>query len=384
MSFPSIFYKQVPDDGAIAGAIPTCLFSEGSTHGFASIHEHMRIRLLSSGAATSTSPGYISFAYDTIINLATNHNDTRMIINRAVPVPVGQFGISLKDNNDGVLTDSIDSRRNVRNLCASQLYHHMHFFKTLTVNQRMHFGISPLKRWTDSDDWKNNFDWHNLTTERQDELKQAISQASATLTLRNWLEVRKLFVDWLIGSEDSPYAPVDAVFVRDEFQDKRGNLPHIHMLISIDFDKVTEAQQDRIDDLIRADIGSIVRSDEVQHLIDDGILKSNEDWKELNVLSDEILPHRCTPRCQVRIAEGDGPDSFRCRSNNNLRLSPDITCDNLIPLPLKLSVPCIERLIRCGLVDPIDDVNNFNEEEFKAHHPFLHPKKHVSKLLVSL
>ena len=382
MSFPSIFYKQVPDDGAIAGALPTCLYIENSTHGFASINKHMKIRLLSSGAATSTSPAYISFAYDTILNLATNHSDTRMVINRAVPEPIGKFGVSLKENNDGQLTDSIDSRRNVQNLCASQLYHHMHFFKTLTVNQRMHFGISPLKQWTDSDEWKNNFDWNNLTSERQDELCNAISQASATLTLRNWLEVRKLFVDWLIGSEDSPYAPVDAVFVRDEFQDKRGNLPHIHMLISIDFDKATDAQKKRIEDLIRADIGSIVRSDEVEFLIEDGILTSMEDWKDLQDLSDEILPHRCTARCLVRIKIGDGPESFRCKSNNNLRLSQDVTRDNLIPLPMNLSIPCIERLIRCGLLQPIEDLTDFSPEEFIGHHPFLYPKKHVPKLLV--
>ena len=41
MSFPSIFYKQVPDDGAIAGALPTCLFIENSTHGFVYMIEHI-------------------------------------------------------------------------------------------------------------------------------------------------------------------------------------------------------------------------------------------------------------------------------------------------------------------------------------------------------
>ena len=47
------------------------------------------------------------------------------------------------------------------------------------------------------------------------------------------MEVRSLFIDYLIGSDESPYAPVDAVFVRDEFQDLMGNLPHIHMLLSL-------------------------------------------------------------------------------------------------------------------------------------------------------
>ena len=208
--------------------------------------------------------------------------------------------------------------------------------------------------------------------------------ASATLTLRNWMEVRLLFVDYLVGSDESPYAPVDAVFVRDEFQDLMGNLPHIHMLLSLDLKNATVDQQARIDDLIRADVGSIVRSDEVQHFIDSGVFKSADDQFKVQKIAREILPHLCSPRCLVRTGDGDGPENFKCRSNDNLQLSPDITRNCLIDLPMNLSIPCMEWLICIGMLDPIEDLSNFLPGEFKATHTYFHPKKHIPKICRTL
>ena len=45
MIFTSIFYKQVVQDGAIVGSLPTCLYVELSTNGFASINEHLQSRI---------------------------------------------------------------------------------------------------------------------------------------------------------------------------------------------------------------------------------------------------------------------------------------------------------------------------------------------------
>ena len=154
MIFTSIFYKQVPGDGAILGSLPTCLYVEGTTNGFASINEHLQSRITSSSSTTGTSPHYTTFAYDTMVNLAVNHSDTRMILNRAVCIPSSDFGVSITKESDGRLTESIDSRKNVRLLCACQPYHNMHFFLTLTCNQRTHFGISFLKLWVDNGEWK--------------------------------------------------------------------------------------------------------------------------------------------------------------------------------------------------------------------------------------
>ena len=168
MIFSSIFYKQVPYDGAIVGSLPTCLYVEGlprdgSTNGFAGINEHLRSRITQLSSTTGTSPHYITFAYNTMVNLATNHHNTRMVLNRAICEPTSSFGVSITKESDGSLTESIDSRKNVRLLCACQPYHNMHFFLTLTCNQRLHFGISFLKLWVDNGEWKNKIkDWNSL------------------------------------------------------------------------------------------------------------------------------------------------------------------------------------------------------------------------------
>ena len=54
-------------------------------------------------------------------------------------------------------------------------------------------------------------------------------------------------------------------------------------------------------DLLRASICDIVRSDEVQHLIDDRIFKSIDDHKDMQRDAGDILPHICTARCKARV-----------------------------------------------------------------------------------
>ena len=110
-----------------------------------------------------------------MVNLATNHSDTRMILNRAVCKPASDFGVSITRESDGRLTESVDSRKNVRLLCACQPYHNMHFFLTLTCNQRLHFGISCLKLWVDSGKWKKKLKyWDDLTHMAHEELVKAV------------------------------------------------------------------------------------------------------------------------------------------------------------------------------------------------------------------
>ena len=81
-----------------------------------------------------------------------------------------------------------------------------------------------------------------------------------SLLLRNWIEVRKLFLEYLYDSPTCPYAPVNAMFARDEYQSDVGNLPHIHMMLSIEIDSLNEDQQRKIDNLIRASIYDTVRT----------------------------------------------------------------------------------------------------------------------------
>ena len=77
----------------------------------------------------------------------------------------------------------------VRRLCASQPYHKMHFFITLTCNQKLHFGTCCIKNWLDGDEWKHKWDgFFNLTHQEQREVHKQLVEAAGPTLLRIWME----------------------------------------------------------------------------------------------------------------------------------------------------------------------------------------------------
>ena len=151
------------------------------------------------------------------------------------------------------------------------------FFLTFTCNQSEHFGLSRIKNWLDGKLWASYFpSYFSLSIDEQNEIATGLQQAASGLILRNWMEVRKIFVNYLYMSSSSPYHPSDAIFARDEYQSDAGNLPHVHMMISMDIKSMNSSQIDKMDDLIRASVVEIVRSDELQDYVDQGVLESVE------------------------------------------------------------------------------------------------------------
>ena len=130
MLFPSIFWRMY--EGSIVGAIPATLLNENaSKYGFANIAQHTRCRLTSSGYQTSTNASYITWCYDAVCNEATNHSDTRMVINKGLTASKEESsGLKLRGgSNTSPLLDSIDSKQVIKQLMASQKYHPFsHFF----------------------------------------------------------------------------------------------------------------------------------------------------------------------------------------------------------------------------------------------------------------
>ena len=121
-----------------------------------------------------------------------------------------------------------------------------------------------------------------------------------------------------------------------------------------------------MEDLILVSVIYIVRSDEIQDFVDDGIFKEYSDVFDLQELARKILSHNCTRRCMDRIGDKEGPEKFRCRKPNELIISPDNTKHCYLPMTRQPSPDCVEKLIEIGLVDNIE----FNEwgsgNEFKS------------------
>ena len=231
--------------------------------------------------------------------MAANHCDTRIFLNRGLQVSDDATGGSSSRGGAGDnLLQSIDSNKIVKGLCASNYYIAMDFFDTYTCNQLHHFGVKGIKQWIDSTEWECNFeDFYQLDESSKDEIKKRMSQASSTLLLRNWQEVSKLFVEYLQKSPSSPFRRVGGIFVRYEYQKDAGNLSHIHLILQVLWDDLNAEERAFMDDIIRASKHEIVRPEEVQKLVDEGIFKNSEDLYKMEDLVEKFLPHVCNERC---------------------------------------------------------------------------------------
>ena len=141
MIFPSIFWKSASNNCSIIGAIPAPLSTESiSNYGFAPIASHVRNRLTSPLSSTCSDYRYTAYSYNKLSNLSANHEDTRIILRRALICNDDKIGdLTIRGKGDNGLLQSFDSKVMVRNLCASQFYHNIDFSLTFTCNMRKHF-----------------------------------------------------------------------------------------------------------------------------------------------------------------------------------------------------------------------------------------------------
>ena len=158
-------------------------------------------------SSTSTDSRYCSHCYDMLTNLSANHEDTQLILNRGLTVADNKNGgLALRGKGDSALVESIDNKQMVRNLCFSQKYVSWTHFLTFTCNQKYHFGTSEIKNWIDSNEWKKHYpDFYLLGFDEQQEIENAITDASAGLLLHCWEEVFLLFINYLRKSKSSPF-----------------------------------------------------------------------------------------------------------------------------------------------------------------------------------
>lgn len=335
--FPSIFWCQPRSAaGGLLGAIPTALFCQKSTQArykIASVAKHARVRLKAIGNTASTNSNYLSFLFDSIANGALGGKDSRIALCRGFEDSMGAAGLRVKNQDDDFYTDTIDNRQTCHNLCAGEKDLPTTLFITLTCNQHEHFGISKIKRYIDSDDSLNNykrfvlerFGIEEFTAAEEREIKFAIHEAAKGLLVRNWMEVRKLLIEYLMKSDELPLGSrVLKIFARDEYQGEAGNLSHVHMLVSLERSYDTEEGRLEIQRVIRGFVSEIVGIDEVQSFVDEKVLDNWEDFLVMKDQAQRILPHSCSShRCLRRT--GPGKTQVACRVPDTRKLSNDIT-----------------------------------------------------------
>ena len=117
----------------------------------------------------------------------------------------------------------------------------------------------------------------------------------------------------------------------------------------------------------------IVRTNEVDKMVEHGLMNSIHDLDDIVENGNKILGHHCSPRCLVMVS----PGVFRCRKLNNLKISPDNTKHVFKALPNDYSLECLERLEKIGIIEKIQVTEDGYEVPFKSNLPYFHPKRHI-------
>lgn len=360
--FPSVFWCLPHSvDGGVLGSMPTSLFCQSATRKrlcIASIADHAKARLKSIGSTASTDPRYLTFMFDSIANGALEGNDTRVVLSRGFEESMGPAGMRMRNNGDTLYTDTIDNRQCVHDLCASEREDSHDVFVTLTANQREHFGLKQIKCYIDDGKALDNYIRHfkstypserDLSLRARGEIQRALQEASITLTVRNWMEIRKIMIQYLLHSPELPLgSKVSKIFVRDEYQGDAGNLSHLHLLAALEEKYSSVEGKERIHQVIRGFVDDIVTADEVPGYISEGLIDDWEDYERMKDQARRYLAHNCSDRCMRRT--GPGENDRVCRVPDARYISSDITqfCEKEFDvLHSATSVQLMERLGLC-------------------------------------
>ena len=380
--FPSIFWSLSHSvDGGILGSMPTSLFCQNKTRkrvGIASMADHAKTRLKSIGSTNSTDPRYLTFLFDSIANGAIEGQDTRVVLSRGFEESMGPAGMRIRNKDDDLYSDTIDNRQCVHDLCASERDDPADLFVTLTCNQREHFGIRKIKRYIDDGDALINYKKYlkktfpnepTLSVKSQKEVQRSFQEASRTLTVRNWMEIRLILLRYIRKSPEKPLGDVIKLFVRDEYQGDAGNLSHMHMLVTLRHKYNTPEGKKVIEGLVKGFVDEIVGVDEVEDLIAEGLLDDWDDYETMKTQAKGFLAHHHSERCMRRTGPNKG--DLVCRVPDARIVSKDITKFSETLLDVEHSSNAVQIMERLGLCKPLGDTGG----EFVPTKEYLQSKR---------
>ena len=109
------------------------------------------------------------------------------------------------------------------------------------------------------------------------------------------------------------------------------------MMVALDYKLMLVDGKKFVDNLICASIFDIVRPEEADKFIEDGIFATVDDIHTVYNDGINFLPHKCNDGCLVKNSDG----TLRCRKLNNLHVSKENTKHQFMDLPNDYSVECL-------------------------------------------
>jgi hypothetical protein len=233
------------DSCSILGDVPICCYSR-DTHpfGFSSQLERGRALATSSSSSTSTCPALLVYVYDVLTNGAMNNSDFRLVECHGFKVDVvSPHGMSLSDKEQNDLSESVDSHQAALDLAAAMPHVEFNLFLTFTCNQKLHPGVKHLHNFKESMEWIGFIPRYlQMSLREKEEIKRSYELAYGAILGRIWYEVTRIFLRYLTFSKTSVFRRVKKSFWRDEYQDCSGNLCHIHGLVALDKENLSDKE----------------------------------------------------------------------------------------------------------------------------------------------
>ena len=357
------------DSLSILGALPIFAYGADSrANGFPHPAQITRQRLTASGSLTSTDIHYLKGRHTVGANTTLSHGDSRDILKRGFNVdPSSRTGLSLNRYRQSDLSDQIDSDYLVMGLSASQEFVKYDLWGTVTCNQSLTPGVCGPTNWVKSLHWLSHIHGHeNMSSYDIDELHRSMEESAASIKLRQWIQFRAAYISQQFQKISVKGGKAVAIFARDEYQALSGNLPHLHYVVVIDKKALGPNAQEKIMAMFRTSPYEMIKSEDLQSFIDEGLLKSEHEVGEKLSLATEILSHKCGPRCQMRVGSGDGPENFKCRKPHSVFDTPDPTRDCFVPIPFNF-LPQFDQLMeRMGFCTILNEKASYNLPFFKA------------------
>ena len=388
--FPRHFYISAShDECSILGAQPLFLLcSKTHPYGFSSVLDHARMHMTNPSSTTSTDPNFMCLYFDMLGNMVMNQCHSRDIFERGFVVDnSSSYGMSIRDKDNTKLSGSVDSRKMVLKLASSQKYIKYTWFLTFTANQSEHPGLSHLHEWKNSSNWQKNIpEYDSYSIFDKKELQSGMEQAYGVHLYNNWYTVKLMLLKH-IKQHLTVLGTTTAIFARDEYQGKEGNISHSHLILAIDKRTMNGNAEKYVQDLIRTSSFETIKTDEdIDRLLRSGLLESVNEIHDISARANIILRHVCDDRCKMRVNVGKGDKDFRCRKMHSVKDSPNPNQHNYVPIKHKYQKATLDILKEVGIYIPVDknnDQNILQNESSKFYegvftHPYFDPKRHIA------
>ena len=304
--FPQLFWAKV--NNSIVGALPSVFYSEFGrnriNNGFATLVDHLRVRISDYRSCTSKYPPYISFIFDVYVNSLLKHSSVKIALKRGLE-HINKAYVRPEERECNLRFDEVDSRTQIKHLSSLLKDHRWEYFITLTCNDSRTMGVGPIRQALKKE--------HPY----EEDFELAIKNYLVILNMA-WHRTVKYFFEYLVNSDEKILgAKVDTYWLRFEFQGHGalGNRPHVHAGVSFKEKVGKKASVERVACLM-SKIFNEEKGTDRYSLIKSGIVKDDDEFADLFELANNVTQHNCArggSRCQKLQKNG----STKCRVPNH-------------------------------------------------------------------